>query len=81
MKGCKMAQRLTRKLTDVAAEVEKQIKAHYNITQRELDSFRVQAQAKHTLGYNFPESKMVPIPASKRTSYDKPSLREPNHVT
>lgn len=61
MKGCTMAQRLTRKLTDVAAEVEKQIKAHYNITQRELDSFRVQAQAKHTLGYNFPESKMVPI--------------------
>ena len=61
MKGCKMAQRLTRKLTDVAAEVEKQIKAHYNITQQMLNSFREQAQAKHSLGYNFPESKMVPI--------------------
>ena len=61
MKGCKMAQRLTRKLTDVAAEVEKQIKAHYNITQKELDSFRERAQAKHRLGFDFPESKMVPI--------------------
>lgn len=61
MKGCKMAQRLTRKLTEVASEVEKQIKAHYNITQRDLDSFREKAQAKHTLGYDFPESKMVPI--------------------
>ena len=56
-----MAKRLTRKLTDVASEVEKQIKAHYNITQRELDSFRERAQAKHRLGLNFPESKMVPI--------------------
>jgi hypothetical protein len=61
MKGCKMAQRLTRKLTDVAAEVEKQIKAHYNITPKMLDAFRDQARAKHTLGYNFPESKMVAI--------------------
>lgn len=56
-----MAKRLTRKLTDVASEVEKQIKAHYNITQRELDSFRERAQAKHRLGLNFPESKMVSI--------------------
>jgi hypothetical protein len=56
-----MVQRLTRKLTDVASEVEQQIKAHYNITQDLLDSFRNKAQAKHTLGYNFPESKMVAI--------------------
>ena len=34
-----MAQRLTRKLTEVASEVERQIKAHYNITQKMLDSF------------------------------------------
>ena len=56
-----MAQRLTRKLTDVASEVERQIKAHYNITQKNLDSFRERAQAKHAQGLNFPESKMVPI--------------------
>ena len=35
-----MAKRLTRKLTEVAQEVEKQIKAHYNVTQKELDAWR-----------------------------------------
>ena len=52
-----MAQRLTRKLTDVAREVEQQIKAHYNITQKELDNWRSKAR----LSQNFPEAKMVTI--------------------
>jgi hypothetical protein len=52
-----MAQRLTRKLTDVAREVEQQIKAHYNITQKELDAWRAAAR----LSQNFPQSKMVTI--------------------
>ena len=52
-----MAKRLTRKLTDVAAEVEKQIKAHYNVTQKELDTWR--ANARHSPA--FPDSKMVNI--------------------
>ena len=53
-----MAKRLTRKLTDVAQEVEKQIKAHYNVTQKELDAWRTRAKAT---GYDFPESSMQPI--------------------
>ena len=52
-----MAKRLTRKLTDVAAEVEKQIKAHYNVTQKELDSWRAAARRSPS----FPDSKMVSI--------------------
>ena len=50
-----MAKRLTRKLTDVAREVEQQLKAHYNITQKELDSWRTAAR----LSQPFPQSKMV----------------------
>ena len=53
-----MAQRLTRKLTDVASEVEKQIKAHYNITQKELDGWRNAAQSS---AHQFPKSSTVPI--------------------
>ena len=53
-----MAKRLVRKLTDVIAEVEKQLKAHYNITQKELDSWRAQAQASP---YTFPVSSMIAI--------------------
>jgi hypothetical protein len=53
-----MAKRLTRKLTDVATEVEKQIKAHYNVTQKDLDRWKDHAQANLN---QFPESKMVPI--------------------
>ena len=53
-----MAQRLTRKLTDVAREVEQQIKAHYNVTQKELDAWRNRARASQ---HQFPESKMVAI--------------------
>lgn len=52
-----MAKRLTRKLTDVAKEVEQQIKAHYNVTQENLKVWRAQAK----LSQNFPESKMVAI--------------------
>ena len=52
-----MAKRLTRKLTDVAVEVEKQIKAHYNVTQKELDSWRAAARRSPS----FPDSKMVSI--------------------
>jgi len=53
-----MAQRLTRKLTDVAREVEQQIKAHYNVSQKELDLWRGYA---HNSTNQFPESKMVTI--------------------
>ena len=52
------AKRLTRKLTDVIAEVETQLKAHYNVTQKELDAWRARAKA---LTYKFPLSTMVQI--------------------
>ena len=50
--------RLTRKLTDVIAEVEKQLKAHYSVTQKELDAWRARAQA---LSHKFPVSAMLQI--------------------
>ena len=54
-----MAQkRLTRKLTDVIAEVETQLKAHYNVTQKELDAWRARAKA---LSHKFPVSSMIQI--------------------
>ena len=53
-----MAKRLTRKLTDVAKEVENQLKAHFNVTQKELDAWRARAQAST---YTFPTTAMVPI--------------------
>lgn len=52
-----MATRLTRKLTDVAVEVEAQLKAHYNVTQKELDAWRTAAKSCGS----FPLSSMVPI--------------------
>lgn len=55
-----MPKRLTRKLTDVAAEVEKQLKAHYNVTKSQLDAWRRAAHASIS-DRPFPESKMVPI--------------------
>ena len=50
-----MAKRLTRKLTDVAKEVETQLKAHYNITQEHLDGWRTAARLSHP----FPISNMI----------------------
>ena len=53
-----MAQRLRRKLTEVATEVEQQLKAYYNVTDEKLASWRHKAQNNQ---YTFPISKMVPI--------------------
>jgi len=53
-----MSKRLTRKLTDVVAEVEKQLKAHYQVTQKKLDAWRTKAQA---LSWSFPLSSMRDI--------------------
>lgn len=53
-----MAKRLTRKLTEVATEIENQIKAHYNVTQKELDAWRTHAMSSK---YTFPTTAMVPI--------------------
>jgi hypothetical protein len=53
-----MAKRLTRKLIDVANEVESQLRAHFNVTQKELDAWR--ARAKASL-FTFPTTAMVPI--------------------
>jgi len=56
--GENMAQRLTRKLTEVAREVEQQIRAHYNVTQKELTAWKSRAQ---NLQQTFPKSTMVEI--------------------
>lgn len=54
-----MAQkRLTRKLTDVISEVEAQLIAHYGVTKKQIDAWRVRAQA---LNLKFPVSKMIDI--------------------
>jgi len=54
-----MAQkRLTRKLTDVIAEVETQLKAHYGVTQKQLNAWRTAARA---LSHKFPVSSMIQI--------------------
>ena len=54
-----MAQkRLTRKLSEVALEVETQIKAHFNVTQKELDAWRAAAKASQ---HSFPFTAMVTI--------------------
>lgn len=52
------AKRLTRKLIDVIAEVESQLKAHYGVTQKELDAWRARATA---LSHRFPISHMIRI--------------------
>jgi hypothetical protein len=57
-KEIKMAKRLTRKLSAVAREVESQIKAHYNVSQKEIDAWRTAAQSSP---YSFPVTAMVPI--------------------
>jgi hypothetical protein len=53
-----MTKRLVRKLVDVAVEVETQLIAHFNVTQKELDAWR-RAAKNHR--YCFPKSTMVPI--------------------
>ena len=50
-----MPKRLTRKLTDVAREVETQLRAHYNVTDKELQAWRTAAR----LSQPFPVSKMI----------------------
>lgn len=52
------AKRLTRKLTDVIAEVENQLKAHYGVTQKDINAWRAHAQA---LSHKFPISAMLKI--------------------
>ena len=52
------AKRLTRKLTDVIAEVERQLRAHYGVTDRDLTAWRTRARA---LQHKFPASMMVAI--------------------
>ena len=52
------AKRLTRKLTDVIAEVEKQLKAHYGVTEKDLIAWRTRAKA---LQHKFPISTMILI--------------------
>lgn len=52
-----MAKRLTRKLTEVAQEVERQLKAHYGVTDKELATWRAAAR----ISANFPKSTTVPI--------------------
>jgi hypothetical protein len=53
-----MAKRLTRKLTDVASEVEATIKKEFDVSDRELDSWRHRAQ---NLPQTFPECTSVHI--------------------
>ena len=52
------AKRLTRKFTDVVAEVERQLKAHYEVTDKDLEAWRARAQA---IAFTFPHSTMVEI--------------------
>lgn len=53
-----MTKRLTRKLTDVAQEVEQTLKAHFNVTANDLDTWRARARAQ---GHGFPDSRMSKI--------------------
>lgn len=50
--------RLTRKLSDVIAEVEQQLKAHYGVTEKDLTAWRNRANA---LSHKFPVSTMIQI--------------------
>jgi hypothetical protein len=52
------AKRLTRKLTDVIAEVEAQLKAHYGVTQKDIDAWKARARA---MSHKFPVSTMILI--------------------
>jgi hypothetical protein len=50
--------RLVRKLTEVVAEVKQQLKAHYDVTQKQLDAWQAAAQGSE---YTFPVSTTVLI--------------------
>ena len=52
-----MTRRLVRKFTDVAQEVQAQLRAHYNVTQDDIRAWQQRAQS----GYDFPKSTMVNI--------------------
>jgi hypothetical protein len=52
------AKRLTRKLTDVIAEVETQLKAHYGVTQKDIDAWKARARA---MSHKYPISNMILI--------------------
>lgn len=52
-----MPKRLVRKLTDVAAEVERTLKTHYKVTQKQLDTWRANARLKN----QFPECTLQDI--------------------
>ncbi len=52
------AKRLTRKFTEVVAEVERQLRAHYEITDRDLKAWRDRAKS---LAHRFPHSTMINI--------------------
>lgn len=52
-----MAKRLVRKLVDVAAEVERQIKAEYGVSTKELQAWQRRARS----GHQFPRSEMVAV--------------------
>ena len=53
-----MAKRLVRKLSEVIAEIESQLKAHYGVTAKELKAWRDAAQNSK---FSFPTSTMVRI--------------------
>ena len=53
-----MTKRLVRKLVDVASEVENTLKAHFNVTQKDIDNWRNTAQNNV---HNFPQSSMVNV--------------------
>jgi hypothetical protein len=52
------AKRLTRKFTEVVAEVERQLRAHYEVTEQDLKAWRDRAKS---LAHRFPHSTMVDI--------------------
>ena len=52
------AKRLVRKFTEVVTEVESQLKAHYEVTEKDLAAWRARAKA---LVHTFPHSTMITI--------------------
>jgi len=52
------AKRLVRKFTEIVTEVESQLKAHYEVTEKDLAAWRARAKA---LVHTFPHSTMITI--------------------